>query len=430
MTTVLVLTLVGLPGSGKSSFSKTLACENRDNSDVDIISINQDIIRTSRNGSKTRGTRDDCVKKFRDIFWGREKHDRTQVVIVDRTNLTVEQRRTWTQEVQSLRSKYDVGLHVRHICLFFNLPVKLCAERAANREGHQGQVYGPKAYAIVHSCNKRLQLPDIEREAFDKVIVVSSSQQVASLSLSFFLCQHEEEMRQPPSEPIIDLTEDDRISNTNAFEVMMSAARRKRKGPERGQQPPVNKWQDALARYADYPESAGSALTYCDDSVIVIRDAYPKARLHLLVVARTNVAAPLDLKSGHVPLLQHMKQVASDILSNESQNPRDVQIGFHAAPSMRRLHMHVISQDFESTCLKTKKHWISFTNTDFFLNIDFVIQELETKDGLDYEMEDKHNLLKTSGLICPKCNGQELSLTMMKKHYYSCYIKANNSKNS
>lgn len=29
------------------------------------------------------------------------------------------------------------------------------------------------------------------------------------------------------------------------------------------------------------------------------------------------------------------------------------------------LHMHVISQDFKSECLKTKKHWNSFT-TDFF----------------------------------------------------------------
>ena len=29
------------------------------------------------------------------------------------------------------------------------------------------------------------------------------------------------------------------------------------------------------------------------------------------------------------------------------------------------LHMHVISQDFNSPCLKTKKHWNSFTTSYF-----------------------------------------------------------------
>jgi aprataxin len=429
MTMAVVLTLVGLPGSGKSSFSKTLASENRHSPDVDIILINQDSIKTSRNGNKTPGTREDCVKRFRSIFCGTEKQERTQVVIIDRTNLTVEQRRTWIQEVQYIRSKYDGRLQVRHICLFFNLPVRLCAERAANREAHDGQVYGPKAYAIVHSCNKRLQTPEFGKEGFDRLLVLSTPQQIDQLSLHT-ICQHEEEVCQVLSEPSIDLTEEDTIRNTNAFEVMMSAARKKRKEPERRQQIKVNNWQDALVKYADYPESAGSSLTYCDDSVVVVRDAYPKARQHLLVVARTNIDTPLDLKADHVPLLQHMKNVASDILSNKLQNPRDMQLGFHAVPSMRRLHMHVISQDFESSCLRTKKHWISFTNGDFFLVIDFVIQELETKNCLGYEVEDKHILLKASGLVCPKCNGQEVSLPMMKKHYNKCYIKINNGKNS
>lgn len=33
------------------------------------------------------------------------------------------------------------------------------------------------------------------------------------------------------------------------------------------------------------------------------------------------------------------------------------------------LHMHVISQDFDSPCLKNKTHWNSFT-TDFFRDVD------------------------------------------------------------
>lgn len=41
-------------------------------------------------------------------------------------------------------------------------------------------------------------------------------------------------------------------------------------------------------------------------------------------------------------------------------------IGFHAKPSMDHLHLHVLSTDFLSPSLKTKKHWNSF-NTEHFL---------------------------------------------------------------
>ena len=47
-------------------------------------------------------------------------------------------------------------------------------------------------------------------------------------------------------------------------------------------------------------------------------------------------------------------------------------IGFHAKPSMDHLHLHVISSDFVSSCLKTKKHWNSF-NTKHFLSLSGMI---------------------------------------------------------
>jgi aprataxin len=56
-------------------------------------------------------------------------------------------------------------------------------------------------------------------------------------------------------------------------------------------------------------------------------------------------------------------------------------IGFHAIPSMRQLHMHVISQDFDSDHLKNKKHWNSFT-TNFFVDADFLISKLASKGSV------------------------------------------------
>lgn len=40
--------------------------------------------------------------------------------------------------------------------------------------------------------------------------------------------------------------------------------------------------------------------------------------------------------------------------------------GFHSVPSMRQLHMHLLSLDYASDSLKSKKHFNSFA-TDFFV---------------------------------------------------------------
>lgn len=48
---------------------------------------------------------------------------------------------------------------------------------------------------------------------------------------------------------------------------------------------------------------------------------------------------------------------------------------FSQVPSMRQLHLHVISQDFDSKHLKNKKHWHSF-NSPFFRDLVDVIEEV------------------------------------------------------
>lgn len=60
-------------------------------------------------------------------------------------------------------------------------------------------------------------------------------------------------------------------------------------------------------------------------------------------------------------------------------------IGYHAVPSMQRLHLHVISTDFVSPCLKTKYHWNSFT-TPFFLHSSGLIWHTRTHVHIEYRM--------------------------------------------
>jgi aprataxin len=48
--------------------------------------------------------------------------------------------------------------------------------------------------------------------------------------------------------------------------------------------------------------------------------------------------------------------------------------------------LHLISQDFQSEHLKTKKHWNSFT-TAFFVSVDEILKQLEDKDSVEFEEE-------------------------------------------
>lgn len=68
-------------------------------------------------------------------------------------------------------------------------------------------------------------------------------------------------------------------------------------------------------------------------------------------------------------------------------------MGFHAIPSLKQLHMHVISDDFNSEFLKSKKHWNSYT-TEFFVSTEDFIKLLEQKGQIEFDKNKYNALLK------------------------------------
>ncbi len=156
-------------------------------------------------------------------------------------------------------------------------------------------------------------------------------------------------------------------------------------------------------------------ILYTDDQLVFILDLYPKARHHALAIARQpGLDSVRDLNPGHMPLLVHMYHVGlrwiaalhsmqnagSSISSadggvaagaaaaqaafgqgsggsgqqqQQQQHgfepvPGGWRIGFHSLPSMRQLHMHVVSTDFDSPKLKTKEHWNRLGSTACLCN--------------------------------------------------------------
>lgn len=100
------------------------------------------------------------------------------------------------------------------------------------------------------------------------------------------------------------------------------------------------------------------------DRVVAIRDKYPKAKVHYLVLPQEDINSIYSLDKNHISLLEEFGDFYEEL--KESHDWATLRAGFHAVPSMQRLHMHVISSDMVSPCLKTKVHWNSFT-TRFFI---------------------------------------------------------------
>ncbi|XP_018593803.1 aprataxin isoform X2 [Scleropages formosus] len=156
---------------------------------------------------------------------------------------------------------------------------------------------------------------------------------------------------------------------------------------------------------------------YKDDMVVVIKDKYPKARHHWLVLPWESIASLKALRAEHCSLLRHMHHVAERMVEQcPDASKLRFRLGYHAIPSMSHVHLHVISQDFDSPCLKNKKHWNSFT-TEYFLESQAVIEMLE-KDGQVTVKDGASELLKFP-LRCHVCHKELSTIPQLKEHLRS-----------
>lgn len=143
-----------------------------------------------------------------------------------------------------------------------------------------------------------------------------------------------------------------------------------------------------------------------------------------------------------------MYSLALDLIQIKGHKPDDFEIGFHAQPSMRHLHMHVISTDFDSPTLKTQRHWNSF-HTELFIphqgkvarnpmwfdailfcilfeNLELIARIKEEGEimPLDQHIVDE---LRRTPLKCHRCNVKQCTLSALKwhlKHRHLAWIKS------
>lgn len=176
-----------------------------------------------------------------------------------------------------------------------------------------------------------------------------------------------------------------------------------------GAKKPFGHWSQGLLSSMDDPELR----VHSDDKITIIKDKYPKAQHHFLVMPKENIPNLKSLKKEHLDLLHYIQKQGQEIADKADKNLK-FRFGYHAVPSMGHLHMHVISQDFNSPCLKTKKHWNSFT-TEYFVDSEDIIKQLEEEGKIEMDTGKFHEILKTD-LRCHVCKKPQKNMPALKMH--------------
>ncbi|QSZ36899.1 hypothetical protein DSL72_008989 [Monilinia vaccinii-corymbosi] len=203
----------------------------------------------------------------------------------------------------------------------------------------------------------------------------------------------------------------------NAFNTLMSNSRSKRPNSSATNSPPSKKMANStpfflgragLGVYLSNPSSYPStSVIYHTPSFVAIHDLYPKSSVHALLIPREekwNTIHPIVALSNPEflemvrPEAEKLKGiVASELrrrygpeskedlprqrilsgevdLDDDAEMPegrnwgKDVMVGIHMHPSMDHVHIHVLSVDRFSSCLKKRKHYNSFA-TPFFVHL-------------------------------------------------------------
>uniref|UniRef100_A0A453IAM8 Macro domain-containing protein n=1 Tax=Aegilops tauschii subsp. strangulata TaxID=200361 RepID=A0A453IAM8_AEGTS len=180
-------------------------------------------------------------------------------------------------------------------------------------------------------------------------------------------------------------------------------------------------WAQSLYEVAMHPEKYKNAdsILEISDEFVVLKDLYPKAKRHVLVISRTDGLDSLaDVKKAHLPLLRSLHSAglkwAHKFLEEDAS--LKFRLGYHSVPSMRQLHLHVISQDFNSPSLKNKKHWNSFTSAFFLDSVD-VMDEVDQHGSATINPDEK---LLAMELRCHRCRSAHPNIPKLKSHIAAC----------
>lgn len=173
--------------------------------------------------------------------------------------------------------------------------------------------------------------------------------------------------------------------------------------------------------YCSKPSSVPQEIAHWhDEHHLIIKDMFPKAKVHMLVLPRQRIDRVTDLSGpGGIKTVEQLVERANWLLERlKTESPiLEFKMGFHVIPSILQLHLHVISQDFCSPALKKKNHWNSFT-TRFFIPPEQVISAINAKGSFALTPQDRtmYEAMLKRDLRCNQCKDTPKTMPALKKH--------------
>uniref|UniRef100_A0A7S4M079 BRCT domain-containing protein n=1 Tax=Guillardia theta TaxID=55529 RepID=A0A7S4M079_GUITH len=223
------------------------------------------------------------------------------------------------------------------------------------------------------------------------------------------------------------MTEDldkEQVEDDNQTRILAEESRFTPYAPNERRGRPVlsGHFEHALLDILDNLGKHRSSVLLEDKRCVVIYDGFPKARYHSLVLPKEKIMSIHDLKRSNLEVLRHMHEIAVKLTKHLRQDSGceelSFRIGYHSIPSLKLLHLHVISTDFDSPCLKNKKHWNSF-QPPFFIDSGMLMEDLERNGKISINKEQALQWLKDD-MISHRTEEKMKNIPALKDHLARC----------
>ncbi|KAF2988443.1 hypothetical protein EK904_004948 [Melospiza melodia maxima] len=143
---------------------------------------------------------------------------------------------------------------------------------------------------------------------------------------------------------------------------------------------------------------------YKDEKIVVIKDKYPKARYHWLILPWDPISSLKSVTRDHLALLEHMHAVGQKMVEQcPARESLEFRLGYHAIPSMRDLQCHVFHDAM----------WSQYLWSFLFFSPDVI--EMVRSKGKVMVKDHTSELLKLP-LRCHRCKQQLSTIPQLKEH--------------
>lgn len=182
-------------------------------------------------------------------------------------------------------------------------------------------------------------------------------------------------------------------------------------------------------------ESLLTSVVYDGPECLAVRDAFPKSAGHLLLLPRDpelrTVSSVGELRADHLPALSELHRCARRLASQATDEamallqqhgrPADLpppawlqwRMGYHNPPSLRPLHLHLITSDMQSPLLRSSRALEAFASPSRFITASRLEAELAGGLPLPRGAADK--------AVCSRCGAAlEASLAQARRHLAHC----------